>query len=378
MQGAAAAAPPHRRCGFKVDAKVLEARTSQRYEIFRLPEGVTSLLRKPAHENNWQRAQDLQRVVLDLAAGVEEVRDLDAEGVATLRAALMGAQSASGLLRLAHDVEIRNVVLNAGARMLTKFGPDDVTLPVLRVQLPAWSPVLLSPFGVHLQRNDQKAEPRKLQDFASTCPGGEGDGTPLNAADCVTRLLLDLGFIMWQKQCMQWQRGGKAWTTESKIAGAIRYFLKGLHVGETPVFDGICAFCGVLLHGHLNETGIGNKTNGRPVTIDGALVTQGVPENAQPPFLLRWSPDFFAEMAPDVFFYDPVSNRVGLKEAHMERAPWRVEHHHRTKTGLRLGSIVKRVSRGSSRGRRPQCIFRSGIAQARSRSMELARQQTLR
>ena len=106
----------------------------------------------------------------------------------------------------------------------------------------------------------------------------------MTAASVITRLLVDLGFVLWQQQVLQWQRDGKAWTSEEKLVGAIGYFLKGLHVGETPVFDGMCAYCGSLLYGPLNESGVSNKTNGRPVTLEGTLVMGARPENAQPPF----------------------------------------------------------------------------------------------
>ena len=112
------------------------------------------------------------------------------------------------------------------------------------------------------------------------------------------------------------------------------FFLKGLHVGETPIFDGICAHCGSLLYGPLNQPSISNKTNGRPVRIDGSFVTGATAADAQPPFLLRWSPDVFAEMVPDVFFYSKTTNRLGLHEAHVEQPPWRARaHHHRAFRG---------------------------------------------
>ena len=134
---------------------------------------------------------------------------------------------------------------------------------------------------------------------------------------------------MWQRQCYDWQRKEKTWVSERRVIGAVRYFLLGLHVGEQPIFDGMCAFCGDLLYGHLGQGALSNKMVGRPVDIQGRLRSGLAAADTQPPFLLRWSPDVFAQMAPDVFTYDPEVNRVGLAEAHQGQPPWKTEMHHR-------------------------------------------------
>jgi len=61
---------------------------------------------------------------------------------------------------------------------------------------------------------------------------------------------------------------------------------------------------------------------GPPINRDGAtLIRDGIPETkAQPPFLLRFSPQMFAKEAPDIFEHDPETNRLRLKEGKNE--PW--------------------------------------------------------
>ena len=109
------AAPPARRGGHRVDAKILEARLAQRYEVFHLPRAVTTLLRQPSDEGGWSIAEQLQRSVLDLADGVEELRDLDQAQLAAVRAAVEEAADAAGRRRVLEEVEIQGVIIPAGA-----------------------------------------------------------------------------------------------------------------------------------------------------------------------------------------------------------------------------------------------------------------------
>ena len=70
-----------------------------------------------------------------------------------------------------------------------------------------------------------------------------------------------------------------------------RYFLLGQNVGSAPLFDGLCAMCGVLLHGTAgHNSALSNKEIGPPMDRDGTLLTNedGTPKtDAQPPCLLR-------------------------------------------------------------------------------------------
>ena len=149
----------------------------------------------------------------------------------------------------------------------------------------------LSPFGAALQQNALHPQPRPFKSFVGAWQDATTEDTdaPIQtAADATARLLLDLGVLLFQEQCKAWQRTGKAWTSEAKVEGAIRYFLKGVRLGQRALFDGICAYGGHLLYGNLGETGVSNKRNGPPVDICGEKVAGAAADDAQPPFLLRW------------------------------------------------------------------------------------------
>ncbi len=64
------------------------------------------------------------------------------------------------------------------------------------------------------------------------------------------------------------------------------------------------SFCGALLFGVLNKGhSLSHKTSGPPVDKDGnqLFTTLGEPQtDAQPPFLLRYSPALFAREIPEM------------------------------------------------------------------------------
>jgi hypothetical protein len=67
----------------------------------------------------------------------------------------------------------------------------------------------------------------------------------------------------------------------------------------------------------------GNKTTGVPVDKDGnyLLKEDGSPDTeAQPPFLLRWSPGKTAKELPNLFEYDSTTNKLSLKDG--QDCPW--------------------------------------------------------
>ena len=72
-----------------------------------------------------------------------------------------------------------------------------------------------------------------------------------------------------------------------------------------------------------------NKAVGPPVDRDGTLLVNddGTPKmDAQPPFLLRYSPQLFAKECPELFAHDPETNRLWLHEDKSE--PWLRERFH--------------------------------------------------
>ena len=159
----------------------------------------------------------------------------------------------------------------------------------------------------------------------------EGSISPAAVCDL---LLLDVAMVQWLRMVRKWQSEDVAWTTKAKVSAAIRWYLLGQNLGQMPMYEGICAFCGTLLYGGLNTKEFGNKWSGVPINIDGKRKTSNghdVAEHAQPPFLRRWSPAFLAEKVPDVFAWDPTTRKLQLREHHRECPPWMRPEHHRAR-----------------------------------------------
>ena len=156
---------------------------------------------------------------------------------------------------------------------------------------------------------------------------------PFSSEDVLDLLLVDLGMVQWCEMISRWNSAGKGWTTKKKVLGATHWYLAGQRLGRQPIYDSLCAFCGSLLHGELNNPGSGNKFSGRPVTIDEKVVktTSSSTLAVQPPFLQRWSPAYFAKMLPDVFDWDARGKRLTLRDEHRPRPPWTRKPHNRDK-----------------------------------------------
>ena len=132
-----------------------------------------------------------------------------------------------------------------------------------------------------------------------------------------------------------------------EITEAVHWYVQGRNENRTPIFDSMCAFRGSWLYGPINTIAVSNKRSGSPVTKDGEVL-QRIREEAiklQPPFLLRWSPSFFATEAPDVFERNARERVLQLREKHRARPPWMRLEHNRVKntaeSWLYLSGITK-------------------------------------
>ena len=110
----------------------------------------------------------------------------------------------------------------------------------------------------------------------------QGDAANAGHNGCFVQVCLDLGQLLWQDQCNRWTAMSKAWISEQRVLSCVRCCMQGQRVGDTPVFNGMCARCGHLLDGPVNKhcattskkfTGVPRNINGLPCNAD-----------AQPPF----------------------------------------------------------------------------------------------
>ena len=134
------------------------------------------------------------------------------------------------------------------------------------------------------------------------------------------RLLLVLFDALFLDASLTWTTRNVSNLHCSETLPIARYFLKGLSVGDAPLFSGMCSFCARLLP----DKAVGSSWKfGPPLDRHGqpALDERGSPDlQAQPPCLLRYSPSIFAKEAPAVFQYDEATNRLTIKPG--QTPPW--------------------------------------------------------
>ena len=110
-------------------------------------------------------------------------------------------------------------------------------------------------------------------------------------------MLLCLFDALFLKQSEEWSKVSN--TPADETPELAKWFMKGQAVGSKPIFDGLCAQCGTLLHGLIGQnSALSNKVVASPIDRDGNLLIDedGSPRvGAQPPFLLRYSPALFAK-----------------------------------------------------------------------------------
>ena len=134
-----------------------------------------------------------------------------------------------------------------------------------------------------------------------------------------------------------WTKDQVSNTTAPEALELGHWFQRGQMISKRSLFDGICAMCGVLLYSTLGQNSIASYHQGPPISRDGRILVneQGVPETeAQPPFLLRFSPQMLAKECPEMFVHDPETNNLRLQ--HDKYPPWikKLAGNDRTKTWL--------------------------------------------
>ena len=146
----------------------------------------------------------------------------------------------------------------------------------------------------------------------------------MTKAKLLDNLLLVLSDALFLAQSEAWTKRKVANLPADETYELARWFLLGQNVGNNPIFDAICAQCGALLHGVQNMShALSNKCSGPPADRDGMPLRNpdGTPmTDAQPPFLLRYSPALFAAEAPAMFEHDPCTNKLALKPGMAK--PW--------------------------------------------------------
>ncbi len=362
----------NRQARSRVFAKASAALTEQRYESFVLPPEVKTLLQKPKDERSWRNAEALRDVVRRRAE-LEDALVLESpEDVRRLAEALAAGGAASrDVVGGRREVLVAGVSLQPGTCVSVPGaseggGPvapgaaarrrrgSQAAGPNVEQQVRQLQPGPAA--QVRVRRRPREGEdaravaigeladliwdPRPLRQAAKDWRSGRDEEEPLLVAETVDGLLTQLGLLLWHEQVERWTQQNRAWTQPDEINEATRWYLLGQRAGDKPLFDGMCSRCGDLLFGPMNQSYLaGNKKNGPPRDAEGqpwSLPPAGQCQQ-QPPFLLRYSPKFLAQMAPAVFDWTEETNRLALRAEHQARPPWRIRSGTRAKAALENG-----------------------------------------
>ena len=305
--------PPARRSEHVVFRACQNVQRRELNQRLRLPASVKEILRSPADESRWEVLERLRVAVVAevLQEGSMALSQKDAEALA------------------------RGIEACTSSAFADEVGPGCVLLPAgSRVLLDVWGEGTVVERRLGLAAAARTAERVRYQ----TRPLGTSRQAPLSttartlaeAPDVPLRQLADLSAEHWMDelllalwdalflaQATDWSNRRVANLPAWETLELARWWLRGQKVGESALFDGLCAMCAGLLFGTVGGCSLSNKASGPPCDRDGKPIDD---VGAAPPCFLRYSPALFASEAPAIFAHDPVTNRLSLRPGVPE--PW--------------------------------------------------------
>ena len=339
---------------YRLNQKVVNCYFGTRHEQLHLPASVKEILQKPADEDRWPNLELLRRAILDEVEGTRLVQLETGATIDQVADAIDGNEASGHEGIVGTDItDPYNdgiVLIPAGAQVKAKLPPMRSKAKVAKRKQYAAAVRQLSrpetggalrvrtrPLGTALAMD--------LDDMGKTMVAAAGPAkriaaawapVPLSEFQMLDKMLLVLWDALILSSSERWTARGVANLRHERTHLLAQCFLRGQAVGKRPLHDGMCACCGALLHGVQNDhSSLSNKCNGPPIDVRGQiLVTDGVEATeAQPPFLLSYSPRLFAREVPAVFEHDPETNRLFL--APDMPKPWVRPSHGRQKDGER-------------------------------------------
>ena len=332
--GTASEGPPNVKGAHKVYASVAQARRKKLNQCVALPESVTHILQRPEDELSVHKLDKLRLATCRIVEGERLVTLANAADISRAANAVEASRSKEFGDEIGKDCALSNGELLVGMRVQLDDLSDSACAQVRRKVVVARIRSLREGDKLHVfQRPLQTVRQPPLDDFAKELFGCKGSGTHISkvAQKCslskeklLDSMLLVLHDALFLELAEEWTRKRVANVPADETYELARWWALGQNVGRKPLFDGMCSMCGALLHGVQNKSSaLSNKSSGPPCNRDGNAVTRsnGSPDTeAQPPFLLRYSPQLFAKEAPYVFAHDPETNRLRLQPGMSE--PW--------------------------------------------------------
>ena len=235
---------PLRRSEYHVFTSTINAHRKKLCQRLALPKDVRSILQVPRHEDDPTKLEELRGVILREIEGEEFLlvdTKAQAEGI---------ARAIEGCPRGAFVDEVgAGCCLPEGCRVLLdeECQNKESVANIVRAVHNDWLRVRMRPYGTcRAPLVDEFAT--KLRDKTV-----EELEVELTKQEILDRMLLCLFDALFLKQSERWSNAGVANLNVDETPELARWFLRGRNVGSKPIFDGICAMCGTLLHGVIDH-----------------------------------------------------------------------------------------------------------------------------
>ena len=317
---------PNRKGEFHVFNSTINAHRKRLCQRLQLPEQVKNILEAPRDEDDVDKLEELRKMIVKEIEGHEEVLLETTAHVESIARSVEECKRTAFVDELGLDCQD----LPAGSRVVLNKQLADkasVVAAIRQMQPNDHIEILTRPFGT--------ARSPPVDAFGKKLSGGTEVTELLQTLEkpqILDKMLLCLHDALFLKQSERWSKKKVANLKVDETPELARWFQRGQKVGSKPIFDAICSMCGALLFGTVDgHSALSNKSCGPPTDRDGTILTDGeggLKVDAQPPFLLRYSPSLFAKEAPAMFKHDPETNRLSIVEG--MKPPWLRKEHARS------------------------------------------------
>ena len=340
---------------YRLSNKVMNCYNSNRHEQLRLPEPIKEILQSRSDEQNWDTLERLRIAIVGEVEGVSTIPVTDSATIEAVATAIEANDERGHEGIMGTDVcDPYNegiVLVPAGAQVDIKVPQLSAGVPRTRaarrrVRAAAVQQLSRSDSDILRVRRRPRGTPlaMDLDDMGKammteeTAQAIADSWTPkLTKEQLLDKMLLVLWDALMLSASERWTALGVANLHHERTHLLAHSFLKGQAIGSRPLHDGICAYCGAFLYGVQNDnSALSNKCVGSPIDVRGTLLRTSDDReatDAQPPFLLAYSPALLAREAPAVFEHDPESNRLSLKSD--VARPWVRPEHSRQEPGVK-------------------------------------------
>ena len=283
---------------YKVFGCVAQAHRLKLCQRIELPDSLKAIFRCPDHENKWEKLEEARLAIARCVLGERDVEIESEADVADLVRALERSCSVHPDTLCGHET------FPDGSRVVAEQPPGGLTVAEQRAMI--CSAMEHSVGRTITVRTRPLSMNPPLDTFAKAVVDPSMTvqllsvsarfGVPTRES-ILDKLLLVCFDALFLDSCLTWTERGVSNLHCSETLPLAKYFIRGLSVGDAPLFKGMCAYCGRLVTG-LNEKIVGAKS-GHPIDRHGEKILDesGSPNpRAQPPCLLRYSPSLFAKL----------------------------------------------------------------------------------